>query len=44
MPLLAEEPDEELGDLLKSLTIEVVPDEYSSFGYDVDISEIPIKV
>ena len=42
--LLAEEPDEELGDLLKSLTIEVVPDEYSSFGYDVDISEIPIKV
>ena len=44
VPLLAEEPDEELGDLLKSLTIEVVPDEYSSFGYDVDISEIPIKV
>ena len=44
VPLLAEEPNEELGDLLKSLTIEVVPDEYSSFGYDIDISEIPIKV
>ena len=42
--LLEEEPDEELGDLLKSLTIDVVPDECASFGYDVDISEIPINV
>ena len=44
MSLLAEDPDEELGDLLKSLTIDVVPDECASFGYDVDISEIPINV
>ena len=38
--LLAEEPDEEFEDLLKSLTIDVMPDEYVSFGDDIDISEI----
>ena len=38
--LLAEEPDEEFEDLLKSLNIDVMPDEYVSFGDDIDISEI----
>ena len=42
--LLAEEPDEESEDLLKSLTIDVMPDEYASFDDDVDTSEMPINV
>ena len=42
--LLAEEPDEEFEDLLKSLIIEVMPDEYSSFDDDVDTPEMPINV
>ena len=43
--MLAEEPDEEFEDLLKSLTIDVMPDEYASFDDDdVDISEMPINV
>ena len=42
--LLAEEPDEEFVDLLKSLTIDVIPDEYTSFDEDVDASEMPINV
>ena len=44
MSLHAEEPDEEFEDLLKSLTIDVMPDEYASFDDDVDTSEIPINV
>ena len=43
MSLLAEELDEEFEDLLKSLTIDVMPDEYASFDDDVDISEMPIN-
>ena len=42
--LLAEEPDVEFYDFLKSLTIDVMPDEYASFGDDVDTSEMPINV
>ena len=42
--LLAEEPDEELEDLLKSLTIDVMLDMYASFDADVDTSEMPINV
>ena len=41
--LLAEEPDEKF-DLLKSLTIDVMPDEYASFDDDVDTSEMPVSV
>ena len=41
---LAEEPDEEFEDLLKSLTIDVMPDEYASFDDDVDTSEMPINM
>ena len=44
MSLLAEEPDEEFEDLLKGLTIHVMPDEYTSFDDDVDASEMPISV
>ena len=43
MSLLAEEPNEELADLLKSLTIGVMPDENASFDDDVDTSEMPIN-
>ena len=42
--LLAEEPDEEFEDLLKSLTIDIMSDEYASFDDDVDTSEVPINV
>ena len=42
--LFAEEPDEEFEDLLKSLTIGVMPDDYASFDDDVDTSEMPINV
>ena len=42
--LLAEEPNEEFADLLKSLTIGVMPDENASFDDDVDTSEMPINV
>ena len=44
MPLVAEEPHEEFEDLLKSLIIDVMPDEYASFDSDVDTSEILINV
>ena len=39
-----EEPDEEFEDLLKSLTIDVMPDEYASFEDDVDTSEMITNV
>ena len=42
--LLVEEPDEEFEYLLKSLTIDVMSDDYVSFDDDVDTSEIPINV
>ena len=42
--LLKEAPDEEFEDLLKSLTIDVIPDEYASFDDDVDTSEVPINM
>ena len=42
--MLAEEVDEEFEDLLKSVTIAVMPDKYASFDDDVDTSEIPINV
>ena len=42
--LLAEEPDEEFQDLLKSLTIDVMPNEYASIGDEVDKSVMPINV
>ena len=38
--LLAEEPEEEFEDLLKSLIIDVTPDEYASFDDDADVSEM----
>ena len=44
MSLLVEEPDEEFEDLLKSLAIDVMPDEYASFYDEVDTSEMPINV
>ena len=44
MPLPPEEPDEEFEDLLKSLKIDVMPDEYASFEDDVDTSEMIINV
>ena len=44
MSLLTEEPDEEFEDLLKSLTVDVMPDEYESIDDDVDTSEMPINV
>ena len=43
-PLLAEDSDEEFEDLLKSLTIDVMPDQYASLHNDVDTSEMPINV
>ena len=43
-PLLAEDSDEEFEDLLKSLTIDVIPDQYASLDNDVDTSEMPINV
>ena len=42
--LLAEEPDEKFENLLKTLPIDVMSDEYASSGNDVDTSEIPINV
>ena len=42
--LLAEEPDEKFDDLLKCLTIDVMPDEYASSDDDVDTSEMPVSV
>ena len=44
MSLLPEEPDEEFEDLLKSLTIGVMLDDYASFDDDVDTSEMLINV
>ena len=41
--LLAEELDEEFLDLLKSLTMDIKPDQYASFDDDVDTSEMPIS-
>ena len=41
---LAEGPDDEFENLLKSLTIDVMPKEYASFDDDVDTSEMPINV
>ena len=41
--LLAEKPDEEFEDLLKSLTIDVMPGEHAPFDVDVDASEMPIN-
>ena len=38
------EPDEEFEDLLKSLTIDVMPDEYALFDDDVDTSDMLIRV
>ena len=42
--LLPEEPDEEFEVLLKSLTIDVMPDDYVPFYNDVHTSEMPINV
>ena len=42
--MLAEEPDEEFEDLLNSLTIDIMPDEYASFDDGVDTSEMPNNV
>ena len=44
MSLLAEELDEEFEELLKSLIIDVMPDEYASFDDDADTSEMPINI
>ena len=44
MSLLIEEPDEEFENLLKSLTIDVIPGEYTPFDDDVDTSEMTISV
>ena len=44
VPFLPQDPDEEFEDLLKSLTIDVMPDEYASFHDDVDTPEMPINV
>ena len=41
--LLAEEPDEEFENLLKGLTVDLMPDEYTSSDDDVDTSEMPIN-
>ena len=41
--VLAEEPDVEFEDLLKSSTIDLMPDEYVSFNGDVDTSEMSIN-
>ena len=42
--LLPEEPDEEFEDLLKSLTIDVMPHDYVPIGNHVHTSEMPINV
>ena len=42
--LLAQELDEEFEDHLKSLTIDVMPDEYASFVNNAGISQMPINV
>ena len=42
--LLPEEPDEEFEVLIKSLTIDVMPDDYVPFDNDVHTSEMPINV
>ena len=42
--LLPEEPDEEFEVLLKSLTIDVMPDDYVPIGNHVHTSEMPINV
>ena len=42
--LLPEEPDEEFEVLLKSLTIDVMPDDYVPSDNDVHTSEMPINV
>ena len=42
--MLAEEPDEEFQDLLKSLTIVLTPVKYASFDDDIDTLEMPINV
>ena len=42
--LLLEEPDEEFEDLLKSLTIDVMPHDYVRIGNHVHTSEMPINV
>ena len=42
--LLTDEPDGEFEDLLKNLTIDVMPEEYASFNDDVNTSEMPINV
>ena len=44
VPLLAEEPYKEFENLLNSLDINVMSDEYPSFGDDIDTSEMPISV
>ena len=44
MAFLAEDSDEEFEDLLKSLTIGVMPDQYASLDNNVDTSEMPINV
>ena len=44
MSLLAEEPDEKSEDLLKSLTIGEISDDYASFDDDGDTSEMPMNV
>ena len=44
MSLIAEELREKFEDLLKSLSIDVMPDECASFDDGVDISEITINV
>ena len=44
MSLFTEEPDEEFEELIKSLTIDVMPDEYGSFDDDVDTSKMLINV
>ena len=42
--LFTDEPDEEFEDLLKNLTIDVIPEEYASFNDNLDTSEMPINV
>ena len=42
--LLAEEPAGKFEDLLNSLTIDVMPNEYASFDDDIGTSETPINV
>ena len=44
LSILAKKPDEEFEDLLNSLTIDVMPDEYASFDDGADTSEMPNNV